>query len=295
MIRTLLISLAWGIPLIALLILPWAWWVNTETNGRFVSEFLVKHNLRRGLGGDEQLDGHVHPWWFYLVRMWVDAAPWIWLLPVVGYQVARRRLTSPILFLGLGWFASILILLSVIQYKRADYLLPAYPGLALALGIAINQWLNQLSMEFQQRYLRAGTLGLATLALGWFSYVEFILPTLEPERQLRPFATVVREHLPRPGQVILFRIDSHHLLWELGRPTERIWEWENLGWWATRPAPVYVVMPERYARECREMLPEGELAPLATTKGEHEMPLVLFINTLPTRSVSVGDNGSPTR
>nr|HMP18097.1 hypothetical protein [Gemmatales bacterium] len=90
-----------------------------------------------------------------------------------------------------------------------------------------------------------------------------------------------RAYLPRPGQVILFRVDSHHLVWELGRPTERIWEWENLSWWAMRPTPIYVVMPKRYAEECPTQLPEGELVPLATT-GEngqsHEVSLVLMVN-----------------
>lgn len=279
--KTVLLSLTWGIPLVGLLVLPWAWWVNTETNGRFVQEFIIKHNLQRGLGGDEQLDGHDHPWWFYLARFWVDAAPWGWLLPVVIVQLCRRRLSSPWLILGLGWFAVTFVLLSMMQYKRADYLLPAYPGLALALGIAFDAWLKQWDSERQQVALRWGFVGITCLALGWFSYAEWILPRMELERQLRPFAQTVREYLPRPGQVILFRIDSHHLTWELGRTTERIWEWENLGWWATRPAPIFVIMPKRYAEECKAQLPEGELLPLAATyrdRQDHDVPLVLFVN-----------------
>jgi 4-amino-4-deoxy-L-arabinose transferase-like glycosyltransferase len=278
--KIVMLSLTWGIPLVAMLVLPWAWWVNTETNGRFVQEFIIKHNVQRGLGGDEQLDGHEHPWWFYLARFWVDTAPWGWLLPVVIVQMWRRRLSSPWLALGLWWFTGTFLLLSMMQYKRADYLLPAYPGLALALGIAVDAWLKQWSSQRQQAVLRWGYVGIACLALGWFSYAEWILPRMEPERQLGPFAHTVREYLPRPGQVILFRIDSHHLTWELGRTTERIWEWENLGWWAIRPAPIFVIMPKRYADECKAQLPEGELIPLSSTftKHEHEVPLVLFVN-----------------
>jgi hypothetical protein len=81
--------------------------------------------------------------------------------------------------------------------------------------------------------------------------------------------------------VIVFRVESHHLNWELGRKAERIWEWENLGWWATRPMPTYVIMPARYAAECAAELPEGHLYPLArTTDGSpnHQEPLVLFVN-----------------
>ena len=89
-------------------------------------------------------------------------------------------------------------------------------------------------------------------------------------------------YLPAPGQVILFRIDSHQLAWELGKKVERIWEWENLSWWATRQAPIFVIMPENYAQEWKEQLKTGELIPIAhnteLSHGKHDVPLVLFVN-----------------
>src|SRR5206468_2253344 len=33
-------SLVWGVPLVAVLVLPWCWWVNQTTGGGFVQEFL---------------------------------------------------------------------------------------------------------------------------------------------------------------------------------------------------------------------------------------------------------------
>jgi 4-amino-4-deoxy-L-arabinose transferase-like glycosyltransferase len=280
-LRSDLFSLLWGLPLVALLVVPWAWWVNHVTEGRFVQEFFIKHNLQRGFGGDDQLDGHIHPWWFYMARFWLDTAPWSLLLPVALYSWWRMKCKPLLPLLGLWWFVSIFVLLSMLQYKRADYLLPAYPGLALFLGWIVVQWSESWATIRWHRTQKWGFALVASLACGWYGYVEFLLPRLESERQLRPFAHLVRQHLPSPGQVIVFRVESHHLNWELGKKTERIWEWENLGWWATRPMPVYVIMPARYAAECASELPEGQLYPLArTTDGcpDHDTPLVLFVN-----------------
>src|SRR5206468_48596 len=83
----LLPTLLWGLPLVAALVLPWYWWANQATGGQFFHEFLFKHNLERGLGGDEQLDGHEHGWWFYLARLWVDLSPWSLLLPAAAFYL----------------------------------------------------------------------------------------------------------------------------------------------------------------------------------------------------------------
>lgn len=278
----LLLSACWGIPLVLALILPWAYWVNQATNGQFVQEFIIKHNVQRGFGGDEQLDGHVHPWWFYLARIWLDAAPWVWLLPVGIVMLWRRQLQSPAAWLGLVWFGATFLLLSCLQYKRADYLLPAYPGLALFLAMTVDKGLQLLAERRAAWALRGGWGVVICMALGWFTYAQWVLPCFEPERALRPFAGVVRSYLPAPGQVILFRIDSHHLAWELGKKSARVWEWENLAWWAQQPTAIYVVMPEKYALECRAELPAGELIRLNSSmecnQGIHDVPLVLFVN-----------------
>lgn len=276
------VSTLWGGTGVVVIVLAWSWWMNDFTKGKFIEEFVIKHNLQRGMGGDEQLDGHAHPWWFYLVRFWLDTAPWGLLLPVAVMGMYRKQITSLLAWLGLVWFVSILGVMSVMQYKRADYLLPAYPGLALLIGISIDAWWSQLSVQRLRFFQRAAMGGLVCLALGWFTYIQWIMPIWEPQRAMRPFAHLVRGYLPAPGQVILFRIDSHQLAWELGKKVERIWEWENLGWWATRPAPIFVIMPKNYANECRAQLKEGELIPLAhnteLSNGKHDVPLVLFVN-----------------
>ena len=277
-LRLWLRSCLWGVPLALCLTLPWFLAMDRATDGRGFHEFFVRHNLQRGLGGDEQLDGHEHPAWFYLVQLGVDALPWSWLLPLMGIALWRRpELRSRETFVGLVWFTALLLFLSLMRYKRPDYLLPAYPGLALALGSLLDSWLARQSPA-RVRVVGRGLVGLAAgLALGWWAYVDLLLPRWEPARELRSFAQAGREISPCPTQIILFRIDSHHLVFHLGPSTERLWEWENLDWWACRPAQVYFIMPGEWADQCAEHLSQGRLYPVLTIHhvvgGAHEQPL----------------------
>src|SRR5204862_1063471 len=56
----LLRTLLWGIPLVALLVLPWYWWVGVRTGGAWHRSFFWYHNVERALGSGGLRS---HPWW----------------------------------------------------------------------------------------------------------------------------------------------------------------------------------------------------------------------------------------
>src|SRR5439155_12488428 len=141
--------------------------------------------------------------------------------------------------------------LSCMSFKRADYLLPAYPGFALALGCAAERLVGQRDVaEFARipllqtrnsgefRYSRRGGIacvfaGVAVaVCLGWTCYNAWVVPQQEDGGYQR-IAAEVRAHTERP--VIFFRGESHVLAFHMGRPVDTILEWENLEWWAARP------------------------------------------------------------
>jgi len=124
------LGIAWGVPLVAILTLPWFLWVNAHTNGEFFRVFLWHHNLERGWGGSSL---RANPWWFYLPQFVGDFLPWSPLLPLAVWWAYRRgywRCDAEARF-GLAWFVSVSLVLSCARFKRADYLLPAYPGAAV--------------------------------------------------------------------------------------------------------------------------------------------------------------------
>jgi 4-amino-4-deoxy-L-arabinose transferase-like glycosyltransferase len=275
------LGLWWGLPLVLLLVLPWFLWVNHETHNEFFRVFFLRHNLQRGLGGDEQFEAHFHPWWFYASRLAIDLQPWSMLLPLAVWFLWRRGWwrADPDARFGAVWFVSIVVLLSIFEYKRADYLLPAYPGAALLLGCVADRWLEALaSWKRRMAWSAFAAIALA-LAVGWMIYVDALLPRWETAREHRSFAEEVRRRVPRPGLVILFRVEVHDFVYHLGRSVDRIWEWENLDIWACQPVPVYVVMPESELENWPAQLEAGRLHPIVTNSElvgiPHEQPMVL--------------------
>src|SRR5262249_13572560 len=127
------LGLWWGLPLVLALTLPWFVWADAVTHGDLYRVFILRHNVERGFGDG---DLKVHPWWFYGPQFAGDFLPWSVLLPVAGLAFWRRGYwrSDPDARLGLAWFTTVTLVLSCAGFKRGDYLLPAYPGVALFLG-----------------------------------------------------------------------------------------------------------------------------------------------------------------
>src|SRR5262249_32379499 len=162
--------------------------------------FIWKHNFQRGLGGDEQLDGHEHPFWFYASQIWLDALPWSLAVPAVLWWAWRKRTNRRgagnaeedaegrrVALLGAAGFVSMIVLLSLMRYKRPDYLLPAFPGLALALAVGVTAWFRSQS-ETKQAWLPRGfAAGLVLFLAGWVGFIDLYLPRHEPSRSMAAF------------------------------------------------------------------------------------------------------------
>lgn len=115
-------------------------WVNHATGGEFFRVFIGYHNIDRALGDAPALA--TYPWWYYIPRLSIDLLPWTPVLVSCLYLFARRPLyrDDPAASLGLVWLGAMLGLLSLAQFKRADYLLPAYPAAALFIGCVGERW-----------------------------------------------------------------------------------------------------------------------------------------------------------
>jgi 4-amino-4-deoxy-L-arabinose transferase-like glycosyltransferase len=151
--------------------------------------------------------------------------------------------------LGLVWFLTITVLLSCARFKRADYLLPAYPGIALFLGGAAESWYRTAR---HPRLLAAGfAVTLAACVAGWIAYVDWVLPAHEAERDMSHFAAEVRRIAPAPQPLLLFRTEAHAFAFHAGRPLEILVQWPDLER-RTRQGTVHVVMPRKVADEMTE-------------------------------------------
>jgi 4-amino-4-deoxy-L-arabinose transferase-like glycosyltransferase len=270
-------GLWWGAPLVALIVLPWFIWANGETDGQLWSVFFVKHNLERGLGGGTLT---AHPWWFYGPRLLADALPWsVVLVPAIflffrrGWWPEDREARF-----GLIWLGATMVLLSLSRFKRADYLLPAYPGVAIFLGCVRQRWGTTYSLGKVTAV--AFATAITGCLVGWIGFLNFSVTGQDARLEWRSFAQEIRHRAPAPQLIIFFRAEAHALAFHVGRPVDTILEWENLDVWAGRPEIYYVVMPPDCAAEWSRHLSHGRLVEVLRSSGlgenDQPHPLVLL-------------------
>src|SRR5262249_50138336 len=228
----------WGLPLALLVCLPVFVWLQWASDGSFFHDFIWLHNVQRGLGGSRLRS---HAWWLYVPYLLLYLLPYSPLLLAAFWRRLWRD--DPLARLGLAWTVGVLVLLSAARFKRADYLLPAYPGAALFLGciVARRRWSAAL----------VGVVAAVMLA-GWFVRIERQLPDEESYRDYRPFASLIREQATASQEVIFFRAEAHALAFRVGRPMAVVVEWPKL---RERLGGVrYVVMPPGEIDEARRQL-----------------------------------------
>jgi 4-amino-4-deoxy-L-arabinose transferase-like glycosyltransferase len=253
-------SLLWGLPLTVAVAGPWFLVAHWRTHGEFTRVFFWYHNFERARGGAAGLA--THPWWFYGPRLAFDLLPWSPLLVLAGWLAIRRRDSDPdaIGRLGLVWLTAVMLLLSVSRFKRADYLLPAYPGAAIWLGCVGERAFLRWRSANREVWLSIGIGGtVVAAAIGWRIYLSVLVPRQDKEHDQRSFAAAIREVAPRPDQVLLFRVEDHLLAYHLGPRLNTFLEWENLDIWAGRPGTHYVLMPAECAAVWRQYITSGSL------------------------------------
>ncbi len=139
---------------------PWFLYANRESGGEFTKEFFLSHNIERFLGWKGTF-GKRKTAFFYIPKLFANAAPWSILIPFGIYKLGRSwrkprrdrgliaycilavfvyfpgavfkqwsRLRSETVFLLL-WVIVIFIFFSAAAFKRGDYILPLFPALAI--------------------------------------------------------------------------------------------------------------------------------------------------------------------
>lgn len=101
----------------------------------FVARQLGHENVARFLGGAEHTS-HAKPFYYYGPAFLVGCLPWTLLLvPLAAYLWSLRgRLETAGVLFPLVWAGAVVGFYSLAAGKRALYLLPAYPAVALLLG-----------------------------------------------------------------------------------------------------------------------------------------------------------------
>ncbi|MCS7161250.1 MAG: glycosyltransferase family 39 protein, partial [Gemmatales bacterium] len=252
------------------------WYIlaNEATEGFWVKEFFYRHNMARGFGGDPQLDRHRH--WlgplFYLAHLPLSAGPIMLVIPLLVRKFSHRFLQDSLLRLALCWFTVPVIFLSLLSYKRLDYLAPAYPGLALFLAATVMHIWETWSRKQRFYWVLAYSVAVILNTSAWLTCVAWVLPILDVQRQQRDFAALVRQHIPQGDTVLMFATEAHLLSYHLGGPIQRSYQESELRQWLQPMHETYVIVPQRYYDKLQRALESDWLCQRVATNLGKEVP-----------------------
>ncbi|MBX9787859.1 MAG: glycosyltransferase family 39 protein [Pirellulales bacterium] len=131
-----------GMAVVALVALPWYLAVGLETDGQWLAGFLGKHNVNRFL---QPLEGHRGTIFYHPAVVHVTFFPWSMLLLLTLVTWWRRvhqrdAIHASDLFVAC-WAATYFVFFSLCRTKLPNYVLPAYPALALLTGVFLDCWI----------------------------------------------------------------------------------------------------------------------------------------------------------
>jgi len=123
---------------VAWLGLPLFWYVLGAIEGgqAFVNKLLLEENLARVVDAEGARMGHVKPFWVHVPLLIVGSIPWCLMIPAVVRYYRRYAQDEPegVTSFLLLWIVVPLILYSMAGSKRAVYMLPVYPAIAMLIG-----------------------------------------------------------------------------------------------------------------------------------------------------------------
>ncbi|MFL6274883.1 MAG: ArnT family glycosyltransferase [Blastocatellia bacterium] len=135
---------AWAAGFVIFIAVISLWYVPvTIANGHaFVDDFIIKHHFRRFLTNRYQ---HPQPFWFFPAVTVAGLLPWTFFLLPAMTRLRRIKARSGerqdmLLTLAWVWLLVPLIFFSISQSKLPSYILPAFPALAIIVGVEIERF-----------------------------------------------------------------------------------------------------------------------------------------------------------
>ncbi|HVJ86191.1 MAG TPA: glycosyltransferase family 39 protein [Caulifigura sp.] len=142
---------------------PWFVAVGLKTDGAFLAEFFGVHNFGRFL---KPMENHRGPIVYYIPVIAIGFFPWsIFAMPSAIHAVRAPEDRARHLFL-MCWAGWMIGFFSIASTKLPNYVLPAYPALALITGSWLSAWVtNRDTLHTRWPRLAFGTLATVGVLL----------------------------------------------------------------------------------------------------------------------------------
>ncbi|MEO1084441.1 MAG: glycosyltransferase family 39 protein, partial [Acidobacteriota bacterium] len=165
---------------------PWYLTLWAQGEASFLHEVLIRQNFMRFVDAWD----HRQPWWYFLKYLWIDYAPWSWLLPAAALTAPQGRKEGKLQRQSWIWIAAILFFFSLSESKRAPYILPIAPAVAALAAIVVDRSARRLQPEGAAKVLTGLAFGgLGTVfALGGLAMLS---PWVQIPGQLRTLSYIL--------------------------------------------------------------------------------------------------------
>jgi 4-amino-4-deoxy-L-arabinose transferase-like glycosyltransferase len=161
-----------GLPVLAVLALPWYLIVAVATRGEYLRFAVGTQIMQRVTTGMEEHGGFPG---YYLALSSLVFYPWSALVPAACWGAWQRRRASPDLSFLLAWALGPLVLLECLPTRLIHYYVPAYPACAMLVAwlveaitaedVNLRRWpLGRLAMGLLGGLGIAGAVGMAAAA-----------------------------------------------------------------------------------------------------------------------------------
>ncbi len=121
---------------------PWYLAVGMQTEGEFLREFFGVHHFQRAASS---MENHGGPFFYYVVSILIGMFPWtVFAAPALLLWIRQMRRSDKhryALLLITCWICVYVGLFSLAATKLPNYILPAYPALAMFFAFALDAWL----------------------------------------------------------------------------------------------------------------------------------------------------------
>jgi 4-amino-4-deoxy-L-arabinose transferase-like glycosyltransferase len=146
---------------------PWYLWVGFRTDGKFLWDFFIEHNLHRA---QRPMEGHDGPIFYYLIAALPGFFPWsVFLVPTIGntvFVLRRRQSVAPAVTFCCAWIVVWITAFSLASTKLPSYITPCYPAMALLTGFFLDRWVaGRVEVAPVWPRLAIATLGLAGIVM----------------------------------------------------------------------------------------------------------------------------------
>ncbi len=103
-----------------------------------LDEVLIRQNMSRF----SKAWDHQQPWWYYLKYFWIEFVPWSWMVPAAFALRLKGAHEQGLHRLAWGWIVIVIFFFSLSDSKRAPYILPVAPAVAILASAVIDRLIS---------------------------------------------------------------------------------------------------------------------------------------------------------